>query len=656
MKRRHTLDDLDADIRDHIERETADNIARGMSPDDARAAALKKFGSIALAKEDARAVWIPIWIDQIVQDARYGLRMIRRTPAFSAVVMLTLALGIGLTTAVFSVVNAVLVRPLSYPNADRLVWIATYEDTTNEQLVLSPDLIAWRDQAQSFDRVAGFFVDGERIDVGTEVVQARIGAVTDGFWELTGARPALGGLPPRGETGIVLSRAFFERWFKGDPSVIGRPVALDGRPTPIMGVLPPGFRAQLTPPPAFTGIPPGEVDFYRMSVVQPPGPPGRVNMIQLFYMMGRLKPGVSLARARDELEAIRVRTAAGEPRMQRRHLLVMPYTDKIVGAARRPLLVLLAAVVLVLLIACANVANLLLARGSARQREIAIRTAVGAGRGRVLRQFLVENLILAGLGGAAGLLAARAMLGIVLRLVPQAIPRLGETTIDARVLAFAAATAVTTAIVSGLAPAFTLRKTSVHDVLKDGARTASASSGSLRVRKTLVAAELALSVVLLVGAGLMLRSFWRITANPSGFTPERILTMRVQFYGADYRDVAKRRAFVDEMMRRARSAPGVEAVGVSSNTDGRMLIDIEGMPDVPREMRPTSLVSVASSGYASAIGMRVVRGRWLRDDETGPVFVMNETLARRYFPGQDPVGRRFRQPWLGDTSFATVVG
>ena len=656
MKRK-ALDDLDTDIRDHLEREMADNIDRGMTPDDARAAALKRFGSIALAKEDTRAVWIPVWFDQLMQDVRYGLRMIRRTPAFSAVVMLTLALGIGLTTAVFSVVNAVLVRPLSYPNADRLVWIATPEERSNEELVMSPDLMAWRDQAQSLDRLAGFFIGGERIDVGDEVVQARVVAATDGFWDLAGARPALGTVPRPGEQGIVLSHAFFERWFRGDPGVVGRAVPLNGRPTAVTGVLPPGFRVQLPPPPAWSGVQSGEVDFYRASIIQPPGPPGPATAVQLFEVIGRLKPGLSLARAHDELDAIRANTEkAFGAQFRPRRLRIVLLADKIVGGARRSLIVLLAAVVLVLLIACANVANLLLARGSTRQREVAIRTAVGAGRSRMLRQFLVESLMLAAIGGTAGVLVARLALAGLVRVLPEAVPRLVETTMDARVLAFAAAVSVATAIVCGLAPAFTVRKTSVHDVLKDGARMASASAGSLRARKTLVAAELALSVVLLVGAGLMLRSFWRITENPAGFAPERVLTMRMQFSGPRYRENTNRIAYVDELLQRARRAPGVEAAGVSSSADSRMRLDIEGAPDVPREARPSALVSVVSDGYADAIGMRVVKGRWIRDDEPAPVFVMNEALARQYLAGQDPIGKRVRLPWVGNQSFATVVG
>ena len=655
--KRHVLDDLDADVRDHIERETADNIDRGMTPDDARTAALRAFGSIALTKENARAVWIPVWFDQLIQDARYGLRMIRRAPAFSAVVMLTLALGIGLTTAVFGVVNAVLVRPLSYPSAERLVWIATSEEGSNEELVLSPDLIAWRDQAQSLDRIAGFSIGGERIDVGDEVIQARVAAATDGFWEIAGARPALGTVPQSGQPGIVLSHAFFERWFRGDPGVVGRAVPLNGRPTTVTGVLPRGFRVQMPPPPAWSGVQSGEVDIYRQSIVQAPGPPGQATAIQLFEVIGRLRPGVSIARAREELDIIHANTAkAFGPQSQRRRLKIVPFTDKIVGGARRSLLVLLAAVVLVLVIACVNVANLLMARGSTRQREVAIRTAIGAGRGRMLRQLLVESMMLAAIGGAAGVLAARFTLAGLVRVLPEAVPRLVEATIDARVLAFATVISVLTAVVCGLAPAFTMRRISVHDVLKDGTRTASASSGGLRARKALVAAQLALSVVLLVAAGLLMRSFWRITENPAGFAPERVLTMRMQFSGPRYRDNANRTAYLDELLQRARNAPGVEAAGVSSNADGRMLLDIEGSPDVPRELRPRALVSVVSDGYAEAIGMHIVKGRWIRDDEPLPVYVMNEAAARKYFAGQDPVGRRFRLPWVDNQSFATVVG
>jgi putative ABC transport system permease protein len=256
---RENLDSLDDEIRDHILRETEENIARGMAPDEAYAAA-RAFGNAMLTKEAARTIWIPVWWDHLLQDTRYGLRLCRRAPGFSVVVVLTLALGIGLNTAVFSVVNAVLVRPLAYPHPERLVWVAPYEDGGQDDIVFSPDFVAWRDRATVFDLLAGFLTAAEPIDVGDEVVQARVAAVTDGFWDLTGASFALGGPPPLGEDGVVLPHTFFERWFHADAAVIGRPVMLNGRQTVVTGVLPADFHPQLVSPPAFLRTGAGDVD------------------------------------------------------------------------------------------------------------------------------------------------------------------------------------------------------------------------------------------------------------------------------------------------------------------------------------------------------------------------------------------------------------
>ena len=405
---RESLNTLDDEIRDHILRETEENIARGMAPDEAYTAARRAFGNVMLTKEAARTTWIPVWWDHFLQDTRYGLRLCVRAPGFTIVVVLTLALGIGLNTAVFSVVNAVLVRPLAYPNAERLVWVAPYNDRGQDDVVMSPDFLAWRDHATVFDRLVGFFTNAEPIDVGDEVVQARVAAVTDGFWDLTGASFALGGPPASGQEGVVLPHAFFERWFHADASVIGRPVTLNGQQTVITGVLPASFRAQLVPPPAFVAVGSGEIDVYRANVIRPPTGPG----VQILNVMGLLKPGVSIERARAELESIRERQRSPDQRPgpgRSAHLRVVPYAEKLVGDARKPLIILQAAVALVLLIVCVNTANLLLVRGLARQREIAIRTAIGAGRARVLRQFVVENLLLSAIGCAAGLLVARGL-------------------------------------------------------------------------------------------------------------------------------------------------------------------------------------------------------------------------------------------------------
>ena len=361
---------------------------------------------------------------------------------------------------------------------------------------MSPDFVAWRDQATVFDRLAGFLTAAEPIDVGDEVVQARVAAVTDGFWDLTGASFALGGPPPPGQDGVVLPHAFFERWFHADASVIGRPVMLSGRQNVITGVLPADFHPQLVSPPAFVATGPGDIDVYRANVIRPSTGPG----VQILNVMGRLKPGVSIERARAELESIRERRRpTGQRTGGSPHLRVVPYADKLVGDARKPLIILQAAVALVLLIVCVNTANLLLVRGSARQREIAIRTAIGAGRARVLRQFFVESLLLGAIGCAAGLLVARGLTAMMLRLLPLAVPRLSETTIDARVLAFALGACVATTFVFALVPAIAVWKTNVYETLKDGARSASSSMRSVHVRSALVAIEVALTVVLLVG-------------------------------------------------------------------------------------------------------------------------------------------------------------
>ena len=650
---RDLLDGLDNEIRDHILRETEENIARGMAPKEAYAAARRAFGNTMLTKEAARTIWIPVLWDRLLQDIRYGLRQCRRAPGFTIVVVLTLALGIGLNTAVFSVLNAVLVRPLAYPNPERLVWVAPVNDGQDD-VVMSPDFVAWGDQATAFDHLAGFFTTAEPIDVGNEVVQARVAAVTDGFWDLTGARFALGGRPTLGQDGVVLPHSFFERWFHADASVIGRPLMLNGRQNVITGVLPADFQPQLVSPPAFVAAGSGAIDVYRANVIRPSTGPG----VQILNVMGCLKPGVSFERVRVELESIRDRRrTTGQRPGGSAPLRVVAYADKLVGDARKPLIILQAAVALVLLIVCVNTANLLLVRGWARQREIAIRTAIGAGRARILRQFFVESLLLGAIGCAAGLLVARGLTAMMLRLLPLAVPRLSETTIDARVLAFAVGTCGMTTFVFALVPAIAVWKTNVYETLKDGARSASSSLRSVRLRSALVAIQVALTVVLLIAAGLMVKSLWHMTAYPPGFEPDRVLTMRVQFSGPRYRDPQNQRAFIDEMIRRTAAAPGVDAAGVGSNGGAIMRLTIEGEADNPPEQKPRGILSSASEGYASALGLRVVKGRWLTDHEPAPVFVINETLARQAFPGADPIGKRIRLPYVdASTSFAQVVG
>ncbi len=651
------LDDLDDEIRDHLERETQGYVDRGMTPDAARDAARRKFGNIALVKEDARAVMIPVWLDQLLEDLRYALRMLRRSPGFSAVVILTLSLAIGMNTAVFSVVNAVLLRPLSFPHPERLLWLATVGTSNKDENVGSQDFLAWRD-ATSLERLVAYDEFDGRVIASSITAPARIATVSDDFWGLAGARPVLGHLPTTGQSEVLLSHAFFERWFAANPEVIGKNVVVGGRTATIAGVLAPAFHVDLAPPPSVAGLPPREIEVYHTFVVRllPNG------VIQLFRVVAELKPGVSIDTARAELETIHARVRRAIPGYSPPTLRVVPLTEKLVGDARRGLMILLAAVVLVLMVGCTNIASLLLARAGARQKELAIRTAVGAGGGRMLRQLVVESLLLAVVGGSAGLLIAQGCLRVMLRLIPQAVPRLTGATLDGHVLAFALTVSVLTALLFGVWPALSFWNTNAYDVLKDGTRTVSATARSVRVRTWLVTIELALTVVLLCSAGLLVKSLWRLTAYPSGFAPEHTLTITVQYDARGSQGTEeRRREYIDEALRRLQPAAGVDAVGMTTNAGGRLRLIVEGTPALLQD-RPVVLQSSVSQGYPRAIGMRVLAGRWVTDTEPTAVFVVNESLARRYFPGEDPIDKRIQiggPPGAAETAgatFAPIVG
>ena len=645
----HPLDNLGDDIRDHIERETQENIERGMSPAEARRAALRKFGNVALVMEESRAIWISVWLEQLLQDIRYGVRGLRRNPGFTAVVVLTLALAIGMNTAVFSLVNAILVRPLPYPGPDRLVWLGNYNPFFKAEMVGSPDYVDWKEQAASFAGMVAFGTGGYTLATAEGAGQHVLADVTADFWDISGARPALGRFfGPEDREGIVLSDELFEREFRRDPNVVGRSVIVDSRAVTVLGVLPKGFRFLL---PADFGLPTGntrEIEGYIPNPVAWQHPPrGRNISVQL--VVAKLKPGVSIERARLELAGIQARIAAAQnpnARYDAQSLRVTPLQEKLAAGARPALLVLLAAVSFVLLIACANIANLLLARGAARQKEIAIRTAIGAGRVRVIRQFLGENLALAFVGGALGLLLARLAMPVIVRLAPPSLPGLGETTMDSRVLLFAVAATLVTGFAFGITPAIFLRRSRPYEVLKQGGRTSSAGSAGLPLRRLLVSAELALALVLLTGAGRMSKSFWRMNTRPAGFDPERILALQVPFSGPRYRAVAEQRRFAEQMLERARQLPGVEAASVLAQGQ------LRGSGTAPHDPNLTSLsssqvmhlphvtFSTVSSGFDRVMGLRVVRGRWLAESESGPAIVINESMSHEVFGEGDAIGRQ----------------
>jgi putative ABC transport system permease protein len=653
LRRRRAESEMEQEWQAHLDAHADALVASGLSRGEAERRARSAFGDPLRWKEQARDVRGVGWIDSLGADARYGLRQMRRAPVFTATVLVTLALGIGLNTAVFSVINAALLRPLSYPDAERIQWIATSDG--DDEIVTAVDFLAWKEQALSFDGVFAFETSDYAVSTSDTVVQSRITWVSEDFWAISGARPQLGRLPRPGEDAILLSHRFFVRSFRADPAVAGRAITINGRQVTIAGVLPQGFLPQMTRPSAWSGLTEKDVDAYRTLDVTPPVE-GRMRLVSV---IGRLRAGVSAEHARTELEAIRARVKAANPGVRLLPTLrMMLLKDRIIGDASRALVVLQAAVAFVFLIACANVANLFLARASARRREVAIRAAIGASRRRLARQFFVESALIAIAGAAAGLVVARWGLATIVRILPHAVPRLQETTIDGHALAFAALTALGAAILFGTGPVWSLWKDDRHGVWRHALSGVLPIAGKLRTKSALVAVEFALTIVLLIGAGLMIKSLWRLYALPESFHPDQIVTMKLQLAGPGYREENARRAYIDEVLRRVSTAPGVLASAMTTYADASMRLFREGDPVPPTAtVAPRfALLTRTSEDFARVMGMRLVRGRWLTDAEPSAAFVINQTFARRYLGDSDPIGARFRLPYVGPPSWGTVVG
>jgi predicted permease len=633
-RRRRALSSLEDDIRDHLEREIQDNTERGMSPAEARSAALRKFGNVLLVEEEARAVWRRPWLDQLLLDLAFAFRMLRRAPAFTLVAVITLAVGIGLNTAVFSVVNSVLLRPIAYPHSERLVWLGDYNSAVHRDMVMLSDFAAWRDASRSYSAMAAFSFQQAALANSRGAFPAAAVFVSGDFWTLTGATPALGRLFAPNETdSIVLSWDFFQRQFGADPRTVGSAVMLDGKPATITGVLPRGFRFEF--PRWWATQHPEPLDAYLTT------PPEEMRR-RAGQAAALLKPGVAIPQALAELRSLQEHLHPARPSQPSAaaHLHIDRLRDQLTSAARQPLSILLAAGALLLLMASVNIASLLLARASSRRRELAIRLAVGAGRFRALRQLLVESLVLALVGGAVGLLLARWGVVLLARLGPPSIPRLDEATIDLPVLAFTVCISLTAGIAFGLMPAFALWRTDLHDALKDGARATGGISG-LRIRRVLVAAELALAMVLLTGAGLLFASFLRMNARPAGFAPEKILMMKLRLPASRFNRAAQEH-YRDELLRRLAAIPGVEAAGVSFQP---MFCCV---PAFPNDASPTQThllhLNYASPGYFQAMGMQLRKGRWLTPSDTQAAIMLNESMAREAFGSADPIGRSLSVP------------
>ncbi len=671
FRRRKPVDDLSEEIRAHLEMQEQENLESGMPAEEARYAAVRKFGNVTRVKEDTWEVWSFVWLEQLWQDLRHGLRMLAKNPLFTAVAVITLALGIGANTAIFSVVNAVLLKPLGYPHADRLVWLADYDFKFGwgDNYVMPAAYVLWRDGAHSFESMAGYANQDLALSTGGASDEERITSITDGFWGITGAQPAVGRLfgPGQPDT-MVLSHGLFERRFAGDPQVIGKTVTVNGHPFTITGVLPEKFRF-LFPQQSYRGDMVNEIDAYIpipepalklwtvteqqwQAVNESAGPSPHAVCV-----VGKLKPDVPMEQARAEMETRFARVAQEYYPIWAREFLRLhfaPLKEKVVGNARSALMVMLGAVGFVLLIASANFANLLLARASARRREVAIRAAIGAGRGRLIRQFLAESILLALFGGAAGVMVARWTLAAVVRLGSGILPRIGEATLDAPVLLFALAVSLATGVLFGLGPALSFGRVHLHNMLNENARGSSVSATGLRVRGVLVAGELALAIVLLTGAGLMLRSLWQMNTYPPGFAPEKVLVMRVALSGPEYNVWLQEDAYVHELMRRVKSAPGVQEAGIDRSTLN-VNFQLEGSPPGSSDHEPEAAFRAVSPGYLRALGVPLIRGSWPRDDESFDSLMVNETFVRTMMGSGDPIGRHIDAKFLHGVIFGVVA-
>ncbi len=650
--------ELNQEIAAHMEEKAAELMESGVPEAEAHVRARREFGNTTLYAEESRDVWRWPSLDRLWQDFRYGCRLMWRNLGFTVVVVLTLALGIGVNTTIFSVANTVLFAPLPYPNPDRLLWLTNYDSRGQSEVVAGPDYFDWRNQARSLDAIMAYGFGNEKLTVAGDSQQILVARILGDFWTVMGVHPILGRTFLPGEPNVViLGYQLFERQFNSDPKIIGQSISLNGDPVTVIGVMPRDVRF-LFPTQGVFGprLTSWEMEAYAPDTTSEASQT-RHGPMAILNVVGKRKAGTPIESVRAELQGIQTRVAVQIPDFYSHlKLRVLPLRDRLGESARPALLVLLASVGFVLLIACANVANLLLARATSRQREISIRAALGAGRTRVVRQFLTESLMLALMGGALGLFLARWGITFIVRFGPADVPRLREVAMNGWVLGFTLVTSILTGIVFGIGPALASSKANLNDVLKESSRT-STGSASRRMRGLLVAGELALALVLLTGAGLMVKSFWKMNARTQGFDPAKTLVMKLALSGPDYRAPEAGIAYTQELLRRLDGAPGVAFAGISGA--GYMVAaPLDGAPPPPPG--PTPMVisfHAVSGGYLRAIGMRLLQGRWMTDDEPADVVMVNESVARRVFGREDPVGKRIGVSLTPHTSSpATIIG
>jgi predicted permease len=639
--------DLDAELQSHIDLAVEENISRGMSPEEARRRALIRFGGVQQAKEHQREARGLPWLDILLQDLRYTLRTLRRDRAFTLVALLILALGIGANIAVFSVVNTVLLRPLPFQNPQQLVRIPTKDPKGGESsMTYSADATQeFQQRNQSFQDVTGYFAFSSSANyklMGQGQPLPVTGLLVMGnFFKTLSVQPFLGRTftpeecVKNSRPVALLSYAFWKRQFAGKPEIVGQAVNLNGSPTTVIGVLPETFD--------FGSVfsPGAKVDLYTPVIMDDIREWGNT-----LALVARLKPGVSLPQAQAEADLLfpKLDFNVKHPEYGGGYTAnLFELKDYVSGKLRRSLIVLWCAVGMILLIVCVNLSNLLLARAAARNREFALRGALGAGRGRLVRQLLTESLVLSGAGALLGLGLAFAITAYLSHQGSIALPLLSSVRVDGIALAWTLLIAVTTAVLFGLTPALKMSATNLQNALKDGGQGAGEGRSHDRIRSALVVSEVALACLLLVGAGLLLRSFLQVLDVDLGFQPARTASISADYDDGNNPD--KRAAIWQQMIRRVEQIPGIETAGITDNLpmsrNRSWGISAKGKRYSKGELQAT-LVYIISPGYLNTIGMHLVKGRdftWDDGPKTQPVVLINETVARKLWPGEDPVGR-----------------
>jgi len=677
--------ELDEEMRSHLEMRTQEQVQAGLTPEEANRRARRQFGNTTLMKEDARAMDIIGWLEITGQNLRYAARMLRRSPGFTLVAILTLALGIGANVAIFTVVHSVLLRPLPFPSPEQLVRV--YDDirssSTHDVGMSVPELWDLRDHSGVFQDISVIFPADANLTGGDHPERIELLGTSANYFTMLGANPQLGRIytyadaQPGFSDPVVISDAFWHRNFGADPKVIGKKIRVDSDLYTIAGVMPPDFRH-----PGRTLS--ADVDLWATADFAAAPFPVPVTRASRYLpgAIGRLKAGLAVSQAQAQLDnfvAQLSRQFPDEyPSAAGWSLRLVPIQQDMVGNIRTEMLVLFAAVAFVLLIACANLANLLLARSASRQREIAIRLAIGASRSRLIAQLLTESILLASISGAGAFLSLYLLKGSLLRLAPANLPRLNEVSLNPGVLLFAFFVSIFTGVLFGLAPALQTARASQITELREGGRGSGSSKHQMRFSRLLVVSEIALSLVLLIGAGLLLRSFWELLQVRPGFEPHHVVTAKLWLAFPNdprednYHTPEKRAAFHQEILRRISALPGVgqAALGAANSlpmgtqhTRSAFLIENRALDS---ERIPVAEIASVSPAYFSVLKTLLISGRFFADtDDTRgqPVILIDETLAQRYWPGSDAVGQRLRlgvpnnrnqnppqNPWL------TIVG